>query len=58
MMMYNIINMIFLYVTVINITGGQDKGILCLLDGVVQQLQSLVLLWGESYVVIQVNNLK
>lgn len=58
MMMYYIINMIFLCITIINITGGEDKGILGLLDGVVQQLQRLVLLRGESYVVIKVNNLK
>ena len=57
MMMYYIINMIFLCITIINITGGEDKGILGLLDGVVQQLQRLVLLRGESYVVIKVNNL-
>ena len=57
-MMYYIINMIFLCITIINITGGEDKGILGLLDGVVQQLQRLVLLRGESYVVIKVNNLK
>ena len=58
MMMYYIINMIFLCITIINITGGEDKGILGLLDGLVQQLQRLVLLRGESYVVIKVNNLK